>query len=56
MRITAYVWGAAAQIERMGTENFKKNAVGGRTIMTDTVDLIPAALSGLFDPKTRTKQ
>ena len=51
MQITAHVWGAASQIESMGVENFKKNAIGGRGIMMNAVSLIPSAAMGkLFDP------
>jgi hypothetical protein len=52
MQITAHVWGAASQIESMGAENFKKNAMGGRSIMMNAVSLIPAAVMGkVFDPR-----
>ncbi len=54
MRIKAFVWGVSGQIEHLAMESFKKNALVGRAIMMEAVQLIPAALSGRFDPKTRT--
>jgi hypothetical protein len=45
------VWAFADQVESVALESFKHNAVRGRSIMMDAVDLIPAALRGRFDPK-----
>lgn len=53
MKITAYVWGVSDQIERMGADNFRNNAVKGRDIMMDAIKSIPNALHGIFDPKKR---
>lgn len=52
MKITAYIWGVSGQLEKIGADNFKANALGGRDVMTNAVGLIPQAIRGLvFDPK-----
>lgn len=52
MKIQAHVWGVGGQIERIGADNFKRTAVGGREVMMNAVRLIPKAITGaIFDPK-----
>jgi hypothetical protein len=52
MAISASVWGVAGQIEKLGAESFRSNALGGREIMMNAVGLIPRAVTGqIFDPR-----
>lgn len=46
MKIQAHIWGVGGQIERLGVENFKHNALQGRNIMLEAVGHIPSAVTG----------
>jgi hypothetical protein len=52
MAISANVWGLGGQIEKLGADSFRGNALGGREIMMNAVRLIPRAVTGhIFDPR-----
>jgi|JI10StandDraft_1071094.scaffolds.fasta_scaffold885040_1 hypothetical protein len=56
LKISAFVWGVAGQIESIGRDNFLKNATKGRDIMMEAVAKIPLATRGvIFDPRALIK-
>ncbi len=55
LKITAFPWGVSGQIERIGADNFLKNAFKGRDIMLQAVKKIPMAVRGVvYDPRADT--